>query len=172
MKINERFTWATEILDLHPDDQLLEIGCGAGILVELIANKLHSGSITAIDRSGSMIKMASKRNGAFIRDGKVQFLTGEFSEAIFGKSVFDKILAFNVNFFWKNPDKEMEIIRHSLKPGGQLYVFFQLPFDVTATAAEPIKKRLKEYSFEVTDMFFRKMTPYSAFCILSKPDGK
>jgi ubiquinone/menaquinone biosynthesis C-methylase UbiE len=169
MKINERFIWAAEILDLDPADQLLEIGCGAGILVEQIASKLYNGSITAIDRSESMIKMASKRNAESIKDGKAKFQTGEFAKAVFNKSAFDKILAFNVNFFLKSPAKELEIIRHSVKPNGQLYVFYQSPFEVTIKAAEPIKNKLLTYSFEVTETFFKKMAPYSAFGILSKP---
>ena len=113
--------------------------------------------------------MALKRNAAFISNGKANFLTGEFYKVVLEKSAYDKVVAFNVNFFWKSPGKELEIIRQILRPDGRLYVFYQLPFDITIKAAEPIKKKLQANSFEVRETFFNKMTPYSAFCILSKP---
>jgi precorrin-6B methylase 2 len=57
MKINERFIWALSVLSLSPDDNVLEIGCGNGILTEQIALQLKSGTITAIDRSKPSIKL-------------------------------------------------------------------------------------------------------------------
>ena len=73
MKLNERFIWAVSVLDIKPTDNVLEIGCGAGILAEQIANKLTTGKITAIDKSMPMIKIASRRNKIFIETGKATF---------------------------------------------------------------------------------------------------
>ena len=52
---NERFLWAISILQIQPRDEVLEIGCGGGLLVEQIAARLETGRITAIDRSAAMI---------------------------------------------------------------------------------------------------------------------
>lgn len=38
MEVNERFSWAAAIIAPKPASVLLEIGCGAGILAELIAD--------------------------------------------------------------------------------------------------------------------------------------
>ncbi len=62
MKVSERFTWAVSVLNIKPTDNILEIGCGAGVLAEQIANKLTIGTITAIDKSMPMINMARRRN--------------------------------------------------------------------------------------------------------------
>lgn len=169
MEVNERFIWATDILGLQPSENVLEVGCGAGILVEQMANKLLKGTITAIDRSESMIRMASKRNAGFVSSGKVKFVVAEFSGAILKKSSFHKVVAFNVNFFWKNPEKELDIIRQSLKREGRLYVFYQAPHDITVKAAEPISEKLKKFSYHIDDIIFKKMKPASAFGILAKP---
>lgn len=168
MEVNERFIWAVGVLGLQPSHDVLEIGCGAGILVGQIANELDKGTITAIDRSESMIRMASKRNAESVSRGNVKFVTAEFSEAKLKKSSFDKVVAFNVNFFWKNPSKELEIIRHSLKRDGQLYVFYQAPHEITIKAAEPIRENLKKFSFRPDDTIFKKMKPTSAFCVPAK----
>ena len=46
-KIPSRFIWAAGLLDIKPANKILEIGCGAGLLAEQIANKLRTGSLTA-----------------------------------------------------------------------------------------------------------------------------
>jgi cyclopropane fatty-acyl-phospholipid synthase-like methyltransferase len=35
-KVANRFEWAASLIHPEPDDHLLEIGCGAGLLAELI----------------------------------------------------------------------------------------------------------------------------------------
>ena len=164
MKINERFPWALAVLDVKPADHLLEIGCGAGILAELIAGKLTKGSITAVDSSAAMIKMAAKRN-----EGKVDFITSDFAEADLPANAYHKVLAFNVNFFWKEPAKELALIKKCLKKNGQLYVFYQAPYDITIEASKPIREKLLSNGYTIVDTIFKKMTPTSAFCIVATP---
>jgi len=74
-----------------------------------------------------------------------------------------------VNFFWKNPVEELLIIRKSLKPDGTLFVFYQAPFEIDITAAEPIKQNLLESAFNIGAVHLKKMLPTSAFCIIAKP---
>ncbi len=64
--------------------------------------------MTAIDKSMPMIKMASRRNNIFIKTGKATFIVSDFVKTELCNTTFDKILAFNVNIFWKNPTRELE----------------------------------------------------------------
>ena len=169
MKSNERFNWAGTILDPVENDQILEIGCGAGLLVDEIASRFDTGMITAIDKSSSMIRRAAKRNSKHVSNGKLRFFVTDFLNSDFKTHEFDKILAFNVNFFWKAAQRPLEMIRRILKPDGLLYVFYQAPFDIDIKAAEPLKNELKQNSFSIVHTDFRQMTPSSAFCIKAKP---
>jgi ubiquinone/menaquinone biosynthesis C-methylase UbiE len=164
MKINERFTWALDVLDVKPADHLLEIGCGAGVLAELISGDLKTGSITAVDSSAAMIKIASRKNIA-----KADFITSDFASAALPDNIYDKVLAFNVNFFWKGPAAELALIRKYLKRKGRLYVFYQAPYDITIAAAKPIEEKLLSHGYAIVDILFKKMTPASAFCIIASP---
>lgn len=38
-------------MNIKPADNILEIGCGAGLLAELIACRIETGSFLAIDKS-------------------------------------------------------------------------------------------------------------------------
>jgi cyclopropane fatty-acyl-phospholipid synthase-like methyltransferase len=72
-RIPERLVWAVDTLQVAPDDRLLEIGCGAGLAVSLVCERLHTGTITAIDQSEAMIRLAQQRNQANIAAGKAVF---------------------------------------------------------------------------------------------------
>jgi len=58
----ERFTWAASYLPLQPHHQVLEIGCGNGLLAQLIADKLTTGFVLGIDQSVYAITQTRKRN--------------------------------------------------------------------------------------------------------------
>jgi ubiquinone/menaquinone biosynthesis C-methylase UbiE len=64
---SERFVWAVDTLEVRPADRLLEVGCGHGVAVSLVCERLTTGTITAIDRSPKMIEMATRRNREHVR---------------------------------------------------------------------------------------------------------
>lgn len=169
MEINERFPWAADIIAPKPTSTLLEIGCGAGLLAGLIAGKLTTGSITGIDQSQPMIRMAMQRNQAAVSSGKATFEAGSFAKAALPAHTFDKVFAFNVNFFWKQPAKELQLISQCLKRKGELFVFYQTPGGIDMKLCEAIKTRLEENGFHVSDTLFGRFPVSAAFCIIAKP---
>lgn len=64
-----------------PSDRLLEIGCGHGVAVSLVCEKLDGGAITAIDRSPKMIEAAVKRNANYVAGGVASFQAAALHEA-------------------------------------------------------------------------------------------
>lgn len=170
MKINERFIWALTTLNHKPTDHLLEIGCGSGILAELIAARLTRGKITAIDQSAAAIRMAVKRNERFINSGHSDFIQENFAKTKLSPQHYNKVLSFNLNIFWKDPRKELQLIRDYLVPdSGLFYLFHQAPYDISIAAADPLKAMLNQHSFEIVNVIFGKLHPLSAICIIAKP---
>ena len=74
-KPSERFVWAVETLAPDPADLVLEVGCGHGVAVWLVCNRLIDGQITAIDRSEKMIEMARRRNHEHIAEGRAVLIS-------------------------------------------------------------------------------------------------
>jgi len=122
--IPERFTWAAQVLSVAPADTLLELGCGAGILAGQVAALLRKGMITGIDRSAPMIRMASKRNAAFIEKQRARFIQADIADAPLAKEErYNKIFAFNFSTFRKDPGLTLAFVQQHLKPEGSFTCF-------------------------------------------------
>ena len=86
-KPSERFVWAVDTLALEPADRVLEVGCGHGVAVSLVCERLTSGRITAIDRSKKMIEMAARRNREHVAGGRAVLKAAALEKADFGDVV-------------------------------------------------------------------------------------
>src|SRR6266498_1192914 len=47
--------WIVELLDVQPDDRVLDVGCGPGVTVGLIAERATAGLVRGIDPSVVML---------------------------------------------------------------------------------------------------------------------
>ena len=133
-KPSERFVWAVETLALDPAAHVLEVGCGHGVAVSLVCERLTSGRIVAIDRSKKMIEMAARRNREHVAAGRAVLRTAALEQADLGKERFDTIFACRVGLFDREPDRARELAGRWLAPGGKLYVASDSPISRRASA--------------------------------------
>lgn len=167
-KLPRRLVWAVEMLDVKPDDRILEIGCGHGVAVALICEKLSSGTITAIDRSAKAIETARARNGRCVASGRASFHTVALADASFAGEAFNKIFAVNVNVFWLKPARELIALKHLLAPDGALYLFYETPAPgKTAEVAEKARFNLEKGGFVVDETQFGE----AGACIIARRAG-
>lgn len=160
--VPERFLRAVALLDIQPQDHMLEIGCGTGILAELMAAKLEDGTLTAVDRSPAAITNARKRNP------DVKFTIAAFAATHFPPASFDKVVAFNVGFFKKGMDKEARLLHRILKPDGKLFVFYDAPYRLTAEAARPIAHLLETHGFRILKSSVEEAPPTGFICVIAQ----
>ncbi|MBM0277118.1 class I SAM-dependent methyltransferase [Micromonospora tarensis] len=130
-----RQRWVVETMAVAPDDQVLEIGCGRGAAVSLVAGQFTTGRIVAIDRSATMVRIATRRNLSHISAGRAEIRCVGFDSANLPADRFTKIFAVNVSLFWLgDAAQQVARIRSLLAPGGRLYVFGERPTVAHATA--------------------------------------
>src|SRR3954454_5714834 len=123
-KPSERFVWGGQPPALAPADRVLEVGCGHGVAVSLVSERLSSGRGTAIDRSKKMIEMAARRNREHVAAGRAVLKTAALEQADFGDERFDKVFAFNVAPFWLQPKQALGIVRSHLALDGTFSLFW------------------------------------------------
>jgi SAM-dependent methyltransferase len=153
-RVPKRLRWTVQLLDVSPNDEILEIGPGPGVSVSLVCGQLATGRITAIDRSAIAIQRATKRNAKHVAAGKAVFQQLDLANvdlvrrALTGQH-FDKVYAVNVNLFWARPaDAELQLIKDLLRPGGVLQLVYETPSkEQTSRVAKAVTAALANRGF-------------------------
>ena len=111
-------------LDPRPNDRILDIGCGDGVLTDKIAKAVPSGEVLGLDASESFIATAQSNNKNLDCTYMLQDCTqlDQCPEAVNGS--WDKVFS-NAALHWilRNPTTRTHVFRDAykaLKPGGQL----------------------------------------------------
>lgn len=120
---------AIEALEIGNGDAALDIGFGAGDGVALLARRATR--VCGIDHSPLMLERALRRNRMAVREGRVELRLGDFAALPWPDASFDAILAANVVYFWREPERVVAELRRVLRPGGRLAIY--------ATAAETMR---------------------------------
>jgi cyclopropane fatty-acyl-phospholipid synthase-like methyltransferase len=166
---SERLVWAVDCLDVQPDDRLLELGCGHGVAISLVCDRLGGGSIVGIDRSERMTEAARNRNGHHIASGKATVETVSLQEANFGRRTFDKVFGIHFPVLLRgDPSRELDVIKRHLAPDGRLYVIFQPIGQRDAqTAAARVSDVLGEHGFTVERVRIDPLAAAPGVCIIA-----
>jgi ubiquinone/menaquinone biosynthesis C-methylase UbiE len=163
LKNRERNAWAISLLDIQPDDQVLEIGFGPGQAIQEAAKLTPNGFVAGIDLSDVMVGKASKRNAAAIRSGRVLLQQGAESPLPFEDHKFNKVFAVNSMQFWSNPVEGLQELRRVLKPGGRVVITIQPMWAKTEaevqSVAEKLVLQLKQVGFKQVRLEKRQSKP-------------
>jgi SAM-dependent methyltransferase len=71
-----RNSWAVSLLDVQPDDRVLEIGFGPGIAILELSRIAHECDVCGLDHSELMFRRARRRNADGVRRGVVDLRVG------------------------------------------------------------------------------------------------
>ena len=114
------------LLDVRPEDRVLEIGFGPGIAIRELGRLARKGYVCGIDHSELMLRLAKRFNAEALRRGVVDLRLGSVLEDLPAfDEPFDKILAVNATMFWREPVAPLEDLRRLLWSGGLIAVAHQ-----------------------------------------------
>jgi ubiquinone/menaquinone biosynthesis C-methylase UbiE len=120
-----RNAWAVSLLEVRPNDRVLEIGFGPGLAILELSHLARDGSVCGLDHSELMVRQARRRNADGIGRGVVDLRVGSVDALPAFDAPFDKILAVNAVLFWTDPGARFEDLRRLLRPGGVIAVAHQ-----------------------------------------------
>lgn len=124
--LNKQAEYDRTILDVlapQPTDKILDIGCGTGVLCQMIAQRLlpeNGGAVTGIDAAGKMIEVARKKRGS----GHCIFEPMAAEKLTFSDQAFDGVVS---SLFYHHVPLDLKKQSLSeafrvLKPGGKLVI--------------------------------------------------
>jgi ubiquinone/menaquinone biosynthesis C-methylase UbiE len=118
--------WVTELLDVGPNDTVLEVGFGPGVTVQCLSKLTSRGHVAGIDPSAEMVEQARARNATVIRNGRVDLRRGSVSGLPFDDNSFEKVLAINSMQVWPDATAGLREIRRVMKPAARVALGFTI----------------------------------------------
>jgi len=94
------------ILNLQPEDDLLEIGFGSGIFLKSYAS--HARSIAGLEYSEDMVKLASRHNRKWIEEGTAELRHGDAAQLPWEDEKFSAVAVIETFYFFQNPPRVIE----------------------------------------------------------------
>jgi ubiquinone/menaquinone biosynthesis C-methylase UbiE len=107
-------------LDLQPGHRVLDVGCGTGAFLRLLAPLVSPGDAVGVDLSETMIAAARGRQAGAA--GNISFQLGDVEELSFEDASFDRVLATQVLLHVPEPAVAVGEIARVLAPGGLLSI--------------------------------------------------
>jgi SAM-dependent methyltransferase len=104
---------------LQPDDNVLDIGCGAGWLSSLLAEQVPEGRVVGIDVSDEMIRHARRRNAHL---ENVMSVVGEAEQIPWDAHFFTHAISVESAYYWPDPAKALHEIFRVLREGGSAWI--------------------------------------------------
>lgn len=108
------------LLDVKKNVHFLDVGCGTGWAVGLVAKKMDDkGLFFGVDLSSKMIEKATKN---FQGKENFHFIQSNAEDIPLDTDFFDIIICTNSFHHYLNPEKALHEMARLLKNGGRLYI--------------------------------------------------
>jgi SAM-dependent methyltransferase len=120
------FHVVTEKLQLQPEDIFLEVGCGGGVLLDMVLQTAQRAC--GIDHSPDMVELARQKNAQALSEGHAEIVQGDVQALPWDENHFTCAAGVEMLYFIEDPVQALEELHGVLKPGGRL---------VFVTAAQP-----------------------------------
>jgi SAM-dependent methyltransferase len=120
-------------LDLAAGMRVLEIGFGNGRLLPSLMRRADDLNYVGVDVSPTMVKEAQQFNAALVAEGRAAFHLADAERLPVADASFDRILAVNVIYFWRDPTRPLAEIRRALKSDGVSVIAASAPEIATLT---------------------------------------
>ena len=114
------YSKVAKVLELRPEDDLLEVGCGNGYFLKKYASHVHS--VAGLDLSELSVKMAKEKHRDRIRAETAEFVQGEASQLPWEDGKFSVVITMGSFIAFPKPLESLKEMRRVLRPGGRVLV--------------------------------------------------
>jgi SAM-dependent methyltransferase len=135
--VPERLRWLTELLAARPGERIVDLGCGTGDALAMVAEHLEV-DLVGVDASAAGLREAARTlNG--LPGGARLLVQADLSTSIpLADASVDRALCHNVLEFLTVPDAFVEEVHRVVRPGGR-FVLSHSDFDTLIFASEDLQ---------------------------------
>jgi SAM-dependent methyltransferase len=106
-------------MGLAPYDNVLDLGCGAGWLARLLAERVPEGRVIGVDISDEMVRRA-RRN--YVHVENAMFVIGGVDEIPWDAYFFNHAISVESAYYWPEPARGLREVFRVLREGGSAWV--------------------------------------------------
>ena len=119
-------------LRLRPEDELLDVGCGAGTL---LARATRAKRVAGLDASQIQVGLARRRMADRLAAGTAEVVHGDAEALPWQDGRFSVVTSVNCLKFLADPDQGLREMARVLRPGGRALVVIEGPVEDAAGLA-------------------------------------
>ncbi|HEX9181742.1 MAG TPA: methyltransferase domain-containing protein [Burkholderiales bacterium] len=134
----QRSRWTVELLELGPEDRVLELGCGPGLALRECTRSAGRGLVVGLDHSAVMLAQAARRNRTALARGTLHLVHGGLESLPHAGGPFGRVFAINVLQFLSDRRAAMRALAEVTTAGGTVAITYQ-PRHRNATRADALR---------------------------------
>ena len=138
-RTSEERRMALNMLELSPNDRVLDVACGPGNFTRGFARATGEGLVVGIDASKTMLAVAARKT----ESANLAYVRGDACALPFRDGSFDAICCFAALYLIQEPMRALEEIARVLAPGGRVALLSScnrgpLPASATNAVVRPL----------------------------------
>ena len=110
-------------IEFAPNDKVLDIGCGAGWLCGMLADKVPEGQVVGMDVADEMVRRARKR---YVGNPRMMFIVAGAEDIPWDDNFFNHAVSVESAYYWPQPAQAFAEILRVLQPGGAGHILINL----------------------------------------------
>ena len=114
------------LMDLQPNDRVLDLGCGTGWASRRLARIVTSGEVVGIDVADEMLRRAEQ---ASVDLKNVRYIWGSAENIPSGDNYFTKVLSVESFYYYADQGRALDELRRVIAPSGSLFILINLYAD-------------------------------------------
>jgi ubiquinone/menaquinone biosynthesis C-methylase UbiE len=115
-----------ELMELSPDENVIDVGCGAGWLVRLLAERVPEGRVVGVDISDEMVRRARRK---YVELENTMFVVGGADEIPWEANFFTRAISVESAYYWPDPGQGLREIFRVLREGGSAWALINYYLD-------------------------------------------
>ena len=114
--------WALSNLPEMSPNGILDIGCGGGMMISLLAERFPDAKIAGIDISGTSVEYAKEYNKELVSSGRCRIDVASVSDIPYSDGMFDLVVSCESYFFWPDLVHDMDEACRVIPLGGRILI--------------------------------------------------